>query len=160
MGFFLTKFNRVLFCFLFFCFFCFFFLANDFSFVSWTIIYAIYKFSGKNPKIVFRSNFLANIAPKGVFEQDLIEFFSSSFFNCKRFFHLFLGTLKYAIYKFHAKTPTLYSSQNSQQLGFRGIFEQYLLEFFFSSKIFFHSFLGPLYMRSTSFCAKTLPLYS
>ena len=112
MGFFLKKLNRVFF------FFFFSLLQMIFSFVSWTTIYDIYKFSCKNAKIVFRSNFLANIAPKGVFEQDLIEFFSFFLFfflifYCKRFFHFFIGTIKYAIYKFHAKTPTLYSGQNS-----------------------------------------------
>ena len=57
---------------------------------------------------------------------------------------------------FRAKTLKLYFGKNFSPVGARGIMEQILIDFFFSSKGFFHLFLGPLNMLSTSFCSKNL----
>ena len=60
---------------------------------------------------------------------------------------------------FRARTLKLYSGQNFSPVGARSIMEQILIDFFFfPSKGFFHLFLGPLNMLSTSFHSKNLKL--
>ena len=57
--------------------------------------------------------------PQGITEQNLTKFF----FSCQRLFHLFLRPLYMPPTSFRAKTPKLYSSQNSWPEEPRGIFE-------------------------------------
>ena len=63
--------------------------------------------------------------------------FNQIFFSCQRLFHLFLRPLYVPPTSFRAKTPKLYSSQNSWPVGPRAIIEQNLTEFFiFLQKVF------------------------
>ena len=122
----------------------FFFFQKIFPFFSRTSIYMLStSFHAKNAEIVFWSKFLAT-RTKGHFWTRFNWFPCPPF---KWFFNLFHGPLKYAIYKFCAKTPPLYSNQNYSQVGHR-------IFFFFFCNIFFYLFFGPLYMQSISFHVK------
>ena len=107
----------------------------NFSFVSLTSIYAIYKFSRKMPIFDSGQNSWP-ILPKGIFVQNCFSVFLFSFlFN--RMLHLFLGPLNVLSTSFHAHTLTIASGQNSWLVEPRGIFIEKKLEFF--SFLFFFS---------------------
>ena len=91
-------------------------------------------FHAKNAEIVFWSKFLAT-RTKGHFWTRFNRFPCPPF---KWFFNLFHGPLKYAIYKFCAKTPPLYSNQNYWQVGHR-------IFFFFLQHIFLFVFWATIY---------------
>ena len=118
-------------------FFFFFSLQMIFPFVSWTFEYAIYNFSSKNAKRVFRSKFLASKTTR-LFLSDFNRVF---FFSCKIFFHWFLQPLDMASINFSARTLTLYSGKKKFPAGPVGIFELNLTDFFFLTKYFHISFL-------------------
>ena len=126
--------------------FFFLFFRKNFAFVSWTSVYAMYKFSRKNANFGFRWKFLTNLT-QGYFRTQLIHFFFLKSFP-------FLSwTSIYAIYKFSCKNADIGCRSKFFTNLTQGHFRRKFIQFFF--RRIFHLFLWPLYMLSTSFQAKT-----
>ena len=138
------------------CSFAFFFLYN-FTLISKTSEYSLYKFTDKNVDIAFWSKFLT-YRNKGYFRTNFTWFF----FSFERNFHFFLGPLYMLSISFGAKTTTLYSSQNTWPVGQKGIFIQILTDFFIYLifNIVLQLFLRPLNILSKSFRANMATLHS
>ena len=79
-------------------------------------------FRAKTPKLYFGQNSWL-VGPRGISEEILIGFF----FSCKRFFQFFLKHQNKQPTSFRAKTPKLYSGQNSWPVGPKGIFDEILI---------------------------------
>ena len=82
------------------------------------------------------------------------EIYLGYFFK-KIIFHSFLGPSYMLSSSFNANMSSLHSVQNSEPVRPRGILVRNLTEFFCFLKRISHLFLGPLYMLSTSYHAKT-----
>ena len=124
--------------------FIFLFLQKIFPFVSWNSKYAIYKFSCKTSKIVFRRKFLP-LGHRGIFKQILVKFLT---FLAKDFSNCFLDLWIYYEHVFLQKRWTCISAKILSQ-------SEYL--FFFLQKYFFHLFLWPLYMFLWGLCLRPKP---